>query len=295
MTGSRWRRVGAILAVVLLLTVSLVPAASASGQAAPAFAPRVHVVRYGETLGSIARMYGVDVYELARVNHIYNLNWIYAGQRLIIPGGAPGPGPAPAYYVVKRGDTLANIAWRFGTTTWALMQCNGITNPNLIYAGQVLRICGGYPPPQPPPQPPPCPNPCPPPFPGPLPVPGGWNAQYWNTPDLSGSSVVERPEANLDYNWGWNPPAPGVHNVNWSARWTRTFYMTAGTYRITAKVDDGVRVYIDGVLVIDSWQVQAVNTYQRDVLIQTSGNHTFTVEYFQAEGVAELHVFSQKL
>jgi LysM repeat protein len=283
MTGSRWRRVGVILAVVLLLTVSLVPVASANGQAAPALAPRVHVVRPGETLSSIARMYGVDVYELARVNRIFNLNWIFVGQRLTIPDGGPGPGPAPTYYVVKRGDTLAIIAWRYGTTVAALMQCNNIANPNRIYAGQTLRICGGYPPPPPPPPP------------GPTPVPIGWNAQYWNNRDLSGAAVVQRSEANLDYNWGWNPPAPGVYNVNWSGRWTRTFYMTAGAYRITAKVDDGVRVYIDGVLVIDSWQVQAVTTIQRDALIQTSGNHTFTVEYFQAEGVAELHVFSQKL
>ncbi len=285
MTGSGWRRLGVIFAVVLLLSVAVVPAASASGLASPAMAYRVHIVRFGETLSSIARMYGVDVYELARVNHLYNLNWIYAGQRLTIPGGGP-PNPWPQNtYMVQRGDTLAGIAWRFGTTTAALMQCNGIYNANLIYAGQWLRICGGYPPPPPPP-----PNPPPAP-PGPV----GWYAQYWNNRDLSGPTALERNEANLDYNWGWNPPASGIYNVNWSGRWSRTFYMSAGTYRITARVDDGVRLSIDNVPVIDSWQVQAMTTYQRDVQIQATGYHTFVVDYFQAEGVAELHITSQKL
>jgi len=45
----------------------------------------VHYVSYGETLLSIARMYGVSVWEIARLNGIFNLNLIYVGQRLLIP------------------------------------------------------------------------------------------------------------------------------------------------------------------------------------------------------------------
>jgi len=326
------RRVGAILAVVVLLSVLLVPAASAEGQAihivAPGEtlyqislrygvgmyaiaaangitnlnaiyvgqrlvipgaapqppAPRVHVVRAGETLSSIARLYGVDMYALARANNIYNLNRIYPGQRLVISGGgAPPPAPAPTYYTVRYGDTLAKIAARFGTTVWSLMQLNHISNPNLIYAGQVLRVSGTVPPPGPPPPPPP-----------PSPPPGGWTAQYYNTRDLSGAVALSRTDADLNFNWGFSSPAAAVFADNFSARWNRTFNMSGGTYRITARVDDGVRVYVDGVLVIDAWQVQAVTTYTRDVIIPT-GNHTFTVEYFEAEGVAEIHITSQKL
>jgi hypothetical protein len=71
--------------------------------------------------------------------------------------------------------------------------------------------------------------------------------------------------------------------------------MSGGTYRITARVDDGVRVYIDGVqVIVDAWKVQAVTSYTQDVVL-TTGNHTFTVEYFEAEGVAEVHLTSQKL
>ena len=47
--------------------------------------PRIHVVSYGETLLSIARWYGVSPWAIARANGIWNLNYIYAGQRLVIP------------------------------------------------------------------------------------------------------------------------------------------------------------------------------------------------------------------
>ncbi|MBP6440742.1 MAG: LysM peptidoglycan-binding domain-containing protein, partial [Caldilineaceae bacterium] len=66
------------------------------------------------------------------------------------------------YYTVRYGDTLSGIAARHGTTTQAIMQANGIWNPNHIYAGQVLYIpCGYYPPkPHPQPQPQPWPIDC---------------------------------------------------------------------------------------------------------------------------------------
>ncbi|GAB4543280.1 MAG: hypothetical protein Kow0063_36310 [Anaerolineae bacterium] len=44
-----------------------------------------HTVRYGQTLYSISRYYGVSMWAIARCNKIYNLNRIYAGQRLCIP------------------------------------------------------------------------------------------------------------------------------------------------------------------------------------------------------------------
>ena len=43
-------------------------------------------------------------------------------------------------YTVKSGDTLSGIAAKYGTTYQKLAQINGISNPNVIYAGQVLKI-----------------------------------------------------------------------------------------------------------------------------------------------------------
>lgn len=273
-------RCSILLAVVLLLGAVLVPAASAGSTI-------IHVVHRGETLYSIANRYGVNMYRLAEVNHLTNLNAIYVGQRLIIPTDVgPGPGPTcPIYYRVVRGDNLTRIAARYGVTVRQLQQWNGISNPDRVHVGQVLKI---YPPRCIPPGPAPRPTPVPP------PPATGWLAQYYNNRDLAGAPVLERREANLSYNWGYGSPAPTVFADNFSARWTRTFSMAGGTYRITARADDGVRVYIDGVLVLDAWQVQAATTHVVDVII-ASGNRTFTVEFFEAEGLSEISITSTKL
>ncbi|MGI6588716.1 MAG: peptidoglycan-binding protein [Peptococcia bacterium] len=60
-------------------------------------------------------------------------------------------------YVVQAGDTLSSIAQKFGTTVEAIARANNITNPNLIFVGQVLTIPGAAVPPTPPVTPPPTP------------------------------------------------------------------------------------------------------------------------------------------
>jgi putative chitinase len=80
------------------------------------------------------------VWAIAQANGIWNVDYIRAGQLLLIPGYAPAPAPWPGTYIVQRGDTLTAIAWRFGTTVWAIAQANGIWNPNFIYVGQRLLI-----------------------------------------------------------------------------------------------------------------------------------------------------------
>lgn len=272
MSQSVGRRIGAVLIVVLLLSAMLVPAASASGTV-------VHVVQRGETLYGIAARYGVSMYAIAEANHLTNLNAIYPGMRLVIPSGPPPQ--CPVYYRVQRGDTLTRIAARYGVTVAQVQQWNRIMNPNRIYVGQTLVI---YPPRCTPP-----PKPTPPP-----PQAGSWFAQYYNNRDLTGAPVLERKEANLSYNWGYGSPAPQVFADNFSARWNRTFNLSGGTYRLTVRADDGVRVYIDGALYIDEWRVQAATTFTRDMVI-VAGNRTVTVEFFEAEGVSEISFSLTKL
>jgi LysM repeat protein len=110
--------------------------------AAPTLPPTTcnrYVVRRGDTLYSIARRYGVSVWELAAYNNISNIHRIYVGQVLIIPGTEAAPAPGD-YYVVKRGDTLYSIARRYGVSVWQLAAYNNIRNPNRIYVGQAIHI-----------------------------------------------------------------------------------------------------------------------------------------------------------
>jgi len=100
---------------------------------------QVHIVRRGETLDTIARMYGTTVDAIARANGIVNPNHIYVGQSLTIPGGTGAPTGGQTY-VVQPGDTLSSIAVRFGTTAWAIAYANNLPNVNIIYVGQTLTI-----------------------------------------------------------------------------------------------------------------------------------------------------------
>lgn len=101
-------------------------------------AVRTYTVQAGDTLSGIASKYGTTYQHLAEINGIANPNIIYVGQVIKIDGGSA---PTQAeYYTVQSGDTLSGIAAKYGTTWQKLQQMNGISNPNLIYAGQTIRV-----------------------------------------------------------------------------------------------------------------------------------------------------------
>ncbi len=105
----------------------------------------VHTVVRGETLYSISRKYNVSVAALADANHLINPTHITIGQQLILPGAptaATGytPDGVAGTHVVARGETLTSIGSRYGVSPWALAQVNNISNPALLYAGQILTI-----------------------------------------------------------------------------------------------------------------------------------------------------------
>lgn len=123
-----------------------------------------HTVQPGENLFRISLRYNVTVTALAQANNIANTERIYVGQTLIIPDPAAAASPVetapeapvetgpdnvvenpliagdPTYHVVQRGETLAQIANRYGLTVDQVMQINSIANPNLIKAGESLTV-----------------------------------------------------------------------------------------------------------------------------------------------------------
>jgi len=124
----------------------IIPDGNVSPPTTPSAAGNVHVVQAGETLYGISLRYGVSVTALAATNHLLNPSQIYVGQVLILPGAATAtgmgytPDDVAFTHVVRPGETLFSIASRYGVPTWVLTQVNNISNPSLLYVGQVLTI-----------------------------------------------------------------------------------------------------------------------------------------------------------
>jgi len=131
-----------IAAVLLaLLPAAALAAPDQSPQSAPCRCGCYYRIRWGDTLAIIATRHGVSMWALARANGITNLNRIFAGRLLWIPCGWH-PEPRPCVHYVRWGDTLGDLAWRYGVSVWAIARANGITNLDLIWPGQRLVIPG---------------------------------------------------------------------------------------------------------------------------------------------------------
>ncbi|MFZ0547748.1 MAG: PA14 domain-containing protein [Candidatus Promineifilaceae bacterium] len=113
-----------------------------------------------------------------------------------------------------------------------------------------------------------------------------WTARYWNNKTLSGDVVLQRNESNVNYDWGPNSPAPGViGDDNFSVYWKRVVNFSAGNYRFTATMDDGMRVWVDDVLIIDSWWDSQVHSMSKDVYLY-AGDHKIEIRYYEVGGQA---------
>lgn len=118
-----------------------------------------HRVRYGETLSSIASRYRISMSSIIRMNNIRNSHWIRVGQRLTIPVGGTYavstvrttssrsssvptsvPGHKKLDYIVKRGDTLGEIAETYNTLARKIREWNGLRYGQYIYPGDHLAI-----------------------------------------------------------------------------------------------------------------------------------------------------------
>jgi hypothetical protein len=127
-----------------------------------------------------------------------------------------------------------------------------------------------------------------------------WQASYYYGVTPSGDPAFEQPEPSgptpLDYNWSTGSPnsvslGPNVlGNDYWSARWQGEFPFTSGNFVFQANVDDGIRLYLDGLLVLDQWR-DGYKEMSNRVLGVGPGQHTVIVEYYERTGNASIRVW----
>lgn len=109
----------------------------------------VYVVKRGDTAGEIANRHGMTRAEFIRVNNLANPDRILVGQKLkVATGGQPlaagrateARSASDGEHVVASGETLGEIAQKYGMRATDLAALNGITNPNMIRVGQTLKV-----------------------------------------------------------------------------------------------------------------------------------------------------------
>jgi hypothetical protein len=115
----------------------------------------------------------------------------------------------------------------------------------------------------------------------------GWRGEYYDNPNLSGAPVIVRDDANVRFDWGNSAPVSGVPATDFSVRWTRRLLMEAGTYHFTALADDGIRLTVDGVFLIDEWHDSSGSQYTAELYLE-QGEHTVIAEYYQHLGFANV-------
>lgn len=100
------------------------------------------IVKSGDTLSEIALRYNTSYQYLAKINNISNPNLIFVGERIYVPALENGNlgDTSHILYIVKRSNTLTQISRLYDVSINSIVNLNDIRNPNLIFAGEVLRI-----------------------------------------------------------------------------------------------------------------------------------------------------------
>jgi uncharacterized protein YkwD len=119
----------------------------------------------------------------------------------------------------------------------------------------------------------------------PPPAVNSFEGCYYNNTTLSGNPTMVRNDPSVDFLWGADSPGPSLSSWGFSARWQGNFSFAGGNYAFTVSASDGIRIYIDGELILDRWRDQPANTYRINRAI-APGNHLVAVEYYTETGLA---------
>ena len=108
----------------------------------------------------------------------------------------------------------------------------------------------------------------------------GLKGEYFDGPNFE-RKVLTRTDPQVNFNWNWESPGPGVPREYFSVRWTGKLYApTSGKYRFSATVDDGVRVWVNGKKLIDEWRKQDDSNFVGEIVLNGRQLYDLRIEYY---------------
>lgn len=119
----------------------------------------------------------------------------------------------------------------------------------------------------------------------------GFKGEYFSNQELQGQAATLRIDPQINFDWGRYKPTPQVSENNFSVRWTgKLTPLESGTYKLGATADDGVRLYLDGKLLIDAWASNPTKTVTKEVNLEAGRAYDVRMEYYQynREAIAKL-------
>jgi beta-glucosidase len=119
----------------------------------------------------------------------------------------------------------------------------------------------------------------------------GLQGEYFNNKTLTAPSALTRVDSTVDFDWGTGSPATEINADNFSVRWTGTLTPTqTGDYQIGITTDDGGRLFLDSVKIVDMWHDQAATTSVVTKTLTAGVAYSITFEYYESgiDAVAQL-------
>jgi hypothetical protein len=204
------------------------------------------------------------------------------------PAGATPTAPAPTFTSTVSKPTASPTSQPSTATSTSTFTATPIPAtptltstplpPTLTFTPSPLPPTATFTPTLVPPTPTSTPTPTPPPI-------TDWRGEYYANRTLTPPSLLVRNDRVVDLSLGsGESPAPSVPSENWSARWTRTWNFAEGNYRFRALVDDGARLWVDEMLIIDAWTDGGPREFTANLYLQ--GEVSIRLEYYNHLGDA---------
>lgn len=117
----------------------------------------------------------------------------------------------------------------------------------------------------------------------------GWLGSYYDVATVSGVPIFQRGDAAIQFDWGTGSPRSDIPADSFSVRWWQHYsFGQTGQYRFRTSSDDGVRLWIDGQLMIDGWS-DGTSTREKTVTL-TAGYHDIQLDYYEHLGGARVQL-----